>query len=206
MGYGTYETTHENVIKSGKRLFMQNGYERTNLRELCKEAGITTGSFYRHFASKEELFGYLVQPAIDGLYKMYDASKELCFDSIETERIKELWKISNDTLQNLVDFIYQNFDSFKLLLECADGTKYSSFVNDVVTMEVQNTLKMLDVMHERGIIVKDLCENEFHMLSHAFLSCVFESVMHNYGREDTLAYVYTMVEFFNAGWQKVLGL
>ena len=120
--------------------------------------------------------------------------------------IKELWKISNDTLQNLVDFIYQNFDSFKLLLECADGTKYSSFVNDVVTMEVQNTLKMLDVMHERGIIVKDLCENEFHMLSHAFLSCVFESVMHNYGREDTLAYVHTMVEFFNAGWQKVLGL
>lgn len=147
-----------------------------------------------------------MQPAIDGLYKMYDASKELCFDSIETERIKELWKISNDTLQNLVDFIYQNFDSFKLLLECADGTKYSSFVNDVVTMEVQNTLKMLDVMHERGIIVKDLCENEFHMLSHAFLSCVFESVMHNYGREDTLAYVHTMVEFFNAGWQKVLGL
>ena len=93
-----------------------------------------------------------------------------------------------------------------MLLECADGTKYSSFVNDVVTMEVQNTLKMLDVMHERGIIVKDLCENEFHMLSHAFLSCVFESVMHNYGREDTLAYVHTMVEFFNAGWQKVLGL
>ena len=165
-------------IKSGENDYLCKMDMKERISgELCKEAGITTGSFYRHFASKEELFGYLVQPAIDGLYKMYDASKELCFDSIETECIKELWKISNDTLQNLVDFIYQNFDSFKLLLECADGTKYSSFVNDVVTMEVQNTLKMLDVMHERGIIVKDLCENEFHMLSHAFLSCVFESVM-----------------------------
>ena len=42
----------------------------------------------------------------DSLYKMYDASKELCFDSIETERIKELWKISNDTLQNPVSYTH----------------------------------------------------------------------------------------------------
>lgn len=206
MGYGTYETTHNNIIASGTRLFLKNGYERTNLRELCKEAGITTGSFYRHFTSKEELFGYLVQPAIDGLYDMYDMSKELCFDSIEADCVKEVWRISTDTLRKLVEFIYLNFERFKLLLECADGTKYSSFVNDIVNVEVQNTFKMLEVMKMHGINVNNLCVNEFHMLSHAFLSCIFESVMHDYGKEDTLNYVQTIVEFFNAGWQKVLDL
>ena len=34
MGYGTYETTHENVIKSGKRLFMQNGSVTASIRLL----------------------------------------------------------------------------------------------------------------------------------------------------------------------------
>ena len=80
MGYGTYDTTHKNIIESGTRLFLKNGYERTNMRELCKEAGITHGSFYRHFSSKEDLFGALVQPAVDGIYEMYQTSQEICFD------------------------------------------------------------------------------------------------------------------------------
>lgn len=206
MGYGTYEDTHKKIIASGQRLFMQNGYERTNLRELCKEAGITTGSFYRHFASKEDLFGALVQPAVDGIYEMYHSSEELCFDCIETEHIKDVWQISDDTVKGFIRFIYQNFDCFKLLLQCSDGTKYSSFVDEIANTEVTTSLKMLTVLHERGVKVKDLSKHEFHMLSHAYLSCIFESVLHDYTEEETLAYVHTMVEFFNAGWQKVLGL
>lgn len=206
MGYGTYEDTHKSIIESGQRLFMQNGYERTNLRELCKEAGITTGSFYRHFASKEDLFGALVQPVVDGIYEMYHSSEELCFDYIEAEHIKEVWKISDDTIKGFVKFIYQNFDCFKLLLRCSDGTKYSSFINEIVNTEVASTLKMLAILRKRGVKVNELCEHELHMLSHAYLSCIFEAVMHDYTEEETLTYVNTMVEFFNAGWQKVLGL
>ena len=206
MGYGTYEKTHKNIVESGKRLFMKNGYERTNLREVCKESGVTTGSFYRHFDSKEALFSSLVQKTVDGIYEMYHESEELCFDSIEAENVKEVWKISDETLQNIVKYIYQNFDEFKLLLECSDGTKYGSFLNDVVNMEVKSSLKMLSVMHQRGIVVHNPCEHEFHMLSHAYLSCIFESVLHNFSEQETLTYVHTVVEFFNAGWQKILGL
>lgn len=36
MAVGTYEITHEKILESGKKLFLENGYERTNLRELCK--------------------------------------------------------------------------------------------------------------------------------------------------------------------------
>lgn len=206
MGYGTYDTTHKNIIESGTRLFLKNGYERTNMRELCKEAGITHGSFYRHFSSKEDLFGALVQPAVDGIYEMYQTSQEICFDKIESDQLKDVWSVSANTLAGVVEFIYQNFNSFKLLLECSDGTKYSSFLNDIVNLEVQNNLKMLEIMSEKGILVHSLCEHEFHMLSHAYLACIFEAVMHNYSKEETLAYVHTVVDFFNAGWQKVLGL
>ena len=55
MAVGTYETTHEKILESGKQLFLKNGYERTNLRELCKGAGITTGAYYRHFEDKAAL-------------------------------------------------------------------------------------------------------------------------------------------------------
>ena len=48
MSNGAYDITHKKILESGKELFLKNGYERTNLRELCKKAGVTTGAFYRH--------------------------------------------------------------------------------------------------------------------------------------------------------------
>ena len=169
MGYGTYETTHKNILECGRDMFIQNGYERTNVRDLCKAAGITHGSFYRHFESKEALFGALVQPAIDGFYKLYRSSEEMCFDKIEIAQVKDVWEISVENLCNVVKLIYKNLDSFKLLLKCSDGTRYSSFLDDIVNLEVQNNIKMLRILHEQGISVHDLSEHEFRMLTYAYL-------------------------------------
>lgn len=206
MGYGTFETTHKSILESGKMMFLKNGYERTNVRDLCKAAGITHGSFYRHFESKEALFGALVQPAIDEFYQMYHTSEETCFERINSSEIQEVWKISDENLRSVVKLIYRNFDSFKLLLECSDGTKYDSFLDEIVELEVQSSIKMLQVLHEQGVVVHDLCEHEFRMLTYAYLSSIFKEAMHNGDENATLSYVHTVVEFFNAGWQKVLGL
>ena len=89
MAVGTYETTHEKILESGKQLFLKNGYERTNLRELCKGAGITTGAYYRHFEDKAALFSALVEPAVEGIRKRYDAAGERCFDYISVDNMTD---------------------------------------------------------------------------------------------------------------------
>ena len=53
MASGSYEVTHTKILESGKRMFLRNGYERTNLRDLCEDTGVTTGAFYRHFKDKD---------------------------------------------------------------------------------------------------------------------------------------------------------
>ena len=58
LAYGTYDETHQRILESGMKMFLEKGFERTNLRDLCAEAGVTTGSFYRHFTSKEDIFSY----------------------------------------------------------------------------------------------------------------------------------------------------
>lgn len=206
MSNGTYEITHKNILESGRKLFLKNGYERTNLRELCKGAGITTGAYYRHFTDKEALFSALVEPVVQEISTIYSTSKEQCFDYIETEQLKELFQVTDDTVSVFVHFIYENFDSFKLLLQCADGTKYVNFVDDIVELEVENSIKMLELMEEHGIAVKRLSRQEFHMLNHTYFSCIFEAVMHDYTEKEVLQYTRTIVNFFTAGWKKVLDL
>lgn len=48
-------TTKEKIVKTAIALFKENGYEETTINKICKECGITKGTFYYHFANKDEL-------------------------------------------------------------------------------------------------------------------------------------------------------
>ena len=44
------------------------------------------------------------------------------------------------------------------------------------------------------------------MLCHAYISSVFEAVLHDLSREDMEKYIHTIVTFFTAGAYQLLGL
>lgn len=206
MAAGTYEITHEKILESGKQQFLKKGYERTNLRELCKGAGITTGAYYRHFEDKASLFSALVEPAVNGLWQRYDAAGDRCFDYISDHNLTDLWEVSVETMKQFIDFIFDHFDEFKLLLHCADGTKYVDFIDWMVEREVQDTLKMYDALDAKGIAHKRLGMKELHMLNHAYYACIFETVLHDYTKEEAVQTTHTLAEFFTAGWRRAHGL
>ena len=205
MARGTYEDTHQRILASGMKMFLENGFERTNLRELCAEAGVTTGSFYRHFESKEDIFSYFVQPAVDEIKKDFTDAEPLCREAVEAGDVRRLWMIMDEN--RLLDYIYRNFDALKLLLKCSDGTKYSDFLNDVVCMETDISLRYLGLAKERGLIAVELpSETEMHLICHAYISSVFEAVLHDLSRDVMENYIHTIVKFFTTGAYQVLGL
>lgn len=50
----TEKTTREHLIDIGLELMHRNGYNATGLSEILKAADVPKGSFYHHFASKED--------------------------------------------------------------------------------------------------------------------------------------------------------
>ncbi len=205
MARGTYDDTQRRIVESGLRMFLKNGFERTNLRDLCADAGITTGSFYRHFASKEELFAYFVKPAVDEIRRDFSDAEPLCREAVESGDVRRLWTIMD--ADRLLDYIYRNFERLKLLLKCADGTKYDDFLNDIVTLEADLSLRSLRRAKELGHVSAALpSEPEMHMLCHAYISGVFEAVLHDLSRADMERYIHTIVAFFTAGAYQMLGL
>jgi AcrR family transcriptional regulator len=63
-----------NLITIGHRLFSEYGYRDVNIEDVAKAAGISTGSFYSYFESKEDFYGQVL-------------------DVIETDGAKRLEKI-----------------------------------------------------------------------------------------------------------------
>ena len=50
------EATRSQLIAVARRMFAGRGYEDTSIEAVLREAGVSRGSLYHHFASKEALF------------------------------------------------------------------------------------------------------------------------------------------------------
>ena len=55
-------TTLENIQKAALAEFLEKGFLGASLRQIVKNAGVTTGAFYGYFSSKEALFASIVEP------------------------------------------------------------------------------------------------------------------------------------------------
>jgi TetR/AcrR family transcriptional regulator, cholesterol catabolism regulator len=53
------------AVEVGSRLFAENGYSETTTRQLSSAMGITNGTFYHHFRSKEDLLRRICERALD---------------------------------------------------------------------------------------------------------------------------------------------
>ncbi len=49
------EVTHERIVEVAARAIRRSGYDGTGVADIMKEAGLTHGGFYAHFASREAL-------------------------------------------------------------------------------------------------------------------------------------------------------
>ena len=56
------------LLAAARREFLKKGFAGASLREIARQAGLTTGPLYWHFRDKEDLFGALVAPAWDALF------------------------------------------------------------------------------------------------------------------------------------------
>ncbi len=56
--------TKERILAKALELFSQNGYERTNIKEIMVSLGLVKSAMYRHFESKEEIWNTLLDRLI----------------------------------------------------------------------------------------------------------------------------------------------
>src|SRR5207244_13549769 len=49
------EVTHERIVETAARAIRRSGYDGTSVADIMKEAGLTHGGFYAHFASREAM-------------------------------------------------------------------------------------------------------------------------------------------------------
>jgi AcrR family transcriptional regulator len=50
----------EEILSTTRRMVIENGYNKVSIRDIAKECGIATGTFYNYFRSKQEILSALL--------------------------------------------------------------------------------------------------------------------------------------------------
>lgn len=53
--------TKERIFRAAKSILQKKGYEELSIKNICEEAGVSNGSFYHHFKTKDDLLSYYIE-------------------------------------------------------------------------------------------------------------------------------------------------
>ena len=197
--------TVERIQQAALEEFSEKGFLGASLRQIVKNAGVTTGAFYGYFSSKEALFASLVEPHAAKLMGRFMEAQTGFAELPEEEQPRHMGEASGDYVDWMVDYICQNREPVKLLLCRAEGTGYESFVHNMVEVEVEYTLRYMEVLRRLGRRVPTLSRSLCHIIASGMFNGLFEVVIHDMPYEQALRDVKQLRAFYTAGWLELVG-
>ena len=197
--------TLEKIQEAAMAEFLDKGFQGASLRQIVKNAGVTTGAFYGYFSSKEALFASIVEPHAAALMGRFMEAQTSFSELPEQEQPEHMGLESSQCVHRMLDYICYHREPMKLLLCKAEGTSYEHFVHNMVEAEVEYTLRYMDVLRRLGRAVPELSQSLCHIIASGMFNGLFEIVVHDMPKEQALRDVEQFRTFYTGGWLKLMG-
>ena len=205
MGNADFKT-QENILRAGKEEFLKKGFLEASLRNIVKNAGVTTGAFYGYYKSKEELFDALVNQQEKYFMDTFVGAQKEFAELPPEEQPDNMSEISWMCMKHLLEYMYENADVFKLILMHSEGTKHAGFVHSLAEIEIDATHDFFDVLHRLGHKTGNIDRHLEHMIVSGYFSAFFETIIHDMPLEQAKTYISELKDFYTAGWYKIMEL
>ncbi|MBD8497700.1 TetR/AcrR family transcriptional regulator [Paenibacillus arenosi] len=143
------EQTRQAIAAAAKQLFIQQGYQATSMEQIRESSGMSKGSIYYHFKSKEQLFMYLLElNMVDWIYKCTERFK------LASNATEKLYAIAHHFAHDFENPLMQASMEFS-------GTKGADpeVIEKIVEMSKFPLPLILDVIKE-GIQQKEFAEDD----------------------------------------------
>ncbi len=200
------DSTRENILNTAKEHFLKDGFDGASLRNILKDAGLTTGAFYKYYPTKESLFDALIDPYLEHIYSIYDNVLNNFQELSAEEQTNQMTKSSDDGINQIIDYVYDNYDNFRLLLKCGDSGKFTDFIHNMVEREVNSTIEYIETMRKAETAIPQIDKSLFHMIATGFFSAVFQIIEHDIDKETAKNNIYQLKMFQTGGWERLFNI
>ena len=197
--------TKKKILDSAMAEFLEKGFMNASLRTIAANAGLTTGAMYRHFKDKDALFCALVDEAIDVASKavmMGDVSHHM---NLQTLASKEHFEEENRQTNELLNYIFDNFDAFTLLLTKAAGSTHEHFQEEICDLYTKNCEQLFNWMFKNGLSTKKIDKMTSHFIASTVINAFMEIIIHKMTKKAAFQYIENIIEFTRYGMIHMIG-
>lgn len=156
--------TRDEILEAALNMFSINNYHATSMSMIAEEAGVSKGTLYWHFDSKEDLFRELVLAGLDYFHENYE--------KIQSAELKAAEKI-----YEIIDF------SIKMLSE---NIKLGNILQNniqLISSEFQqkmlerhkSAIKVIKLVIEQGIAESSIKTDNPHNTAVMILTLIFNT-------------------------------
>lgn len=191
------------ILASARQEFLEKGFEKSSLKDICAKANVTTGALYKRYSGKEELFAAVVKETVADLNAILEQKCVTDFTKITDESLIKAWDMDEAYMMWWFRFLEERHDGFTLLVSCAENTRYANFQHDWVEKMTESTYAYYQEAYRRGLTKVDVSEIEMHILLTAFWATIYEPFIHGYTPDQLEKHCRLVCHLFD--WYRVLG-
>lgn len=196
--------TLERIQQAALEEFSEKGFLAASLRQIVKNAGVTTGAFYGYFSSKEALFASIVEPHAKALMSKFMEAQLSFAELPDEEQPRHMGVEGGDYVLWMVDYVCDNKKPVQLLLCKAEGTSYENFLHSMIEVEVESTLKYMETLRRLGSDIPQMSRSLCHIIVSGMIGGVVEVAVHDISREQAKRDMKQLRDFYTAGWMELV--
>jgi TetR/AcrR family fatty acid metabolism transcriptional regulator len=183
--------TRQLLLDTALGLFDKRGYEKVSINDICREAGVSTGAFYHHFKSKDQIL-------IEEFMKTDEFYRDLIVELAGVDDYVE--KLRGFTVSTMEYISSIGLSRLKVTYYTQIGPdKKASFLGS----ERRALYSILESLYregqEKGILRRDISSGELaHLTIHCFRGLIYDWCLAN-GSFDMVEVGEKMVEILTYG-------
>ncbi len=199
------EGVSERILACAKQEFLDKGYTDASLRTIAAAAGTSTNSIYVRFGDKEGLFSAIVEPVLSEMTERFLKIQEAFHHMDREAQAAQMPKYADGGTAELVDYMYDHLDAFRLLLDASYGTRFHNFVDTLVRIEVEYTYKYMETVGYPAQLGDTLTEKLLHIVTTSRFESLFEVIRHGMSRAEAAEYIDLLSRYHRTGFLAVFG-
>lgn len=199
------EGVSERILICAKAEFLDKGYTDASLRVIAAAAETSTNSMYVRFGGKEGLFSTIVEPTLNEMTERFLKIQEAFHRMDRDAQAAHMAEYADGGPAELVDYIYEHLDEFRLLLDASYGTRFHNFVDALVRIEVEYTYKYMETVGYPARMGDALTEKLLHIVTTSRFESIFEVVRHGMTRREAAEYIDLLSRYHRTGFLAIFG-
>ncbi len=199
------EGVAERILSCAKAEFLDKGYTDASLRTIAAAAETSTNSIYVRFQDKEGLFSAIVEPVLNEMIERFVKIQKTFHRMDWAEQAAQMPDYADGGTMELVEYMYDHLDEFRLLLDASYGTRFHNFVDELVRIEMEYTYKYMEAVGSTAQLGDATTQRLLHIVTTSRFESIFEIIRHGMSLEEARKYIGLLSRYHRTGFLAVFG-